>query len=208
MERCLSICQMHILLVLTRESAIDEGGPSVRSSHSRCDGVLLARGHSFAIRVFGGRVFAVHGSCILPIPFQRFAIMNYLLNLFQNVFDNGIFQKRSTNRTRVMTFINRLNIPFLALMGTSHRSLFTRSHGGPSFIESPGGERRRADSLQSPRHRQRNRPVVSLSSSHSDTSSCVSGSPTSTCLACTRRRGVCSAAATQRFSSFSPASPL
>ena len=64
--------------------------------------------------------------------------MNYLLNLFQNVFDNGIFQKRSTNRTRMMTFINRLNIPFLALMGTSLYSLFMRPHDKPSQLQSPG----------------------------------------------------------------------
>lgn len=44
-------------------------------------------------------------------------MMGYLLAILQNVFDNGIFQKRSTSRTRIMSFINRLDIPFLTIMG-------------------------------------------------------------------------------------------
>ena len=63
--------------------------------------------------------------------------MGYLLTLLQSVFDNGIFQKRSTSRTRIMSFINRLQIPFFTVMGSSLVSLWSLDPTIPVAIADP-----------------------------------------------------------------------
>ncbi len=63
--------------------------------------------------------------------------MKYLLTLLQSVFDNGIFLKRSTSRTRIMSFMNRLQIPFFAIMGPNLLFLLSLDPTIPVDIADP-----------------------------------------------------------------------